>query len=973
MKRLFTQQNIFLFITIVILPVCVTFYSVNSMIDEQYQAEEEAVSSDLRHQVARIEQTSTLEYQLKDFFTTMVREKLLCRQKPEVLRQFVDSVEEAYPDAFKWLFLDESYEIIPIKGKGVIEASKLWKTCLRGGIYVYDRMHNIDVDKDHEKIMEQYISARNTLGKMIGNGQKPEHLFESPFTTTKSRWLGKECYIIWGTDVATYNQFGVAKEITGGCLLMVIPELLPSDFWVKRMVVRRKKAKEQFKYPIAAINISRNTALAMDKALPDSDEFLQKLIKAYNSRSKEVFEFEKYIVSTSPSGWNSGIRVLSLADLTDLKASSRYMKLMLALGCGFLVILSSVATFFAKEIRFAGISLRQRIAGIFILAMLLPIISLIGVGKTFITHESGRLKESAYVKMRANLEALAMHYLDTPRLIEEQLFNDLLSRMPKGKCTVEAVSLAMNSAIEDKVINQFILFRDGEIIAKSWKGMEPTLEKTLKYMSRKSVKDYVGDKTVEEKGNKKLLEEFVDDEIKQFADVHGAANFSLSLPSHLRHFVYVDQHLYFMIMKVEIEGIICPLYVYLPDKLIEQKFAAREFVSNNSAAQASPGSLFVPELSFFSTSPGSESYPAESPLWIKLKETLERSADLKIEETGLVSIEDEDFLYLTKPLNSMNTKAYLPCLVTSVTPINLRIREMGLMIFSLSSLAVLGSILLSFALSSSLLTPIKTIDSAAQRIGNGDLDVSLPEDGGHDELSRLSITFNEMVKGLREREKMQAYVSDSVLEAVKDNGDQSVHAGKQIEATILFSDIRNFTGLSESNPPDKVFEVLNEHFGGIEPIIRMNHGRVDKYIGDAVMAVFHNTIPEHHAISAIKTAVKINMYVSMMNKRRIAKGLFPINIGVGISTGNVLLGDIGSTHRKDLTVIGDEVNLASRLESASKQGKYSKIIFSGQTLKYVEDFVEVVKMPFEEIRGKKQAVQIYELVKLKDSNFGVRE
>ena len=325
-----------------------------------------------------------------------------------------------------------------------------------------------------------------------------------------------------------------------------------------------------------------------------------------------------------------------------------------------------------------------------------------------------------------------------------------------------------------------------------------------------------------------------------------------------------------------------------------------------------------------------------------------------------------------KPLSSMNSQAYLPCLLTSTRPIDLRLRDVGILLFALSAFAVLGSISLSLILSSSLLVPIKKIDSAAQQIGKGNLNVALPEEG-KDELARLSMTFNAMVKGLRERAKMRAYVSDSVLEAVKDNSDQTVHQGKHIEATILFSDIRNFTGISEANTPDKIFEVLNEFLGGAEPIIRINHGRVDKFIGDAIMAIFHDTEQEHHALSAIKAAVGIKYFVSLMNKDRAERGLFPIEIGIGLSTGQVLLGDVGSRRRKDLTVIGDEVNLASRLETASKQGHYSKIIFSGQTLKFIEDYVEAVKMPFEEIRGKKNAVQIYEFIKFKDNVLDIQE
>jgi class 3 adenylate cyclase len=211
---------------------------------------------------------------------------------------------------------------------------------------------------------------------------------------------------------------------------------------------------------------------------------------------------------------------------------------------------------------------------------------------------------------------------------------------------------------------------------------------------------------------------------------------------------------------------------------------------------------------------------------------------------------------------------------------------------------------------------------------------------------------------------MQAYVSDSVLEAVQDHADPTLGAGKIIEATILFSDIRNFTGLTEQYRPDKIFSLLNEFLGGVEPLIRANHGRVDKFIGDAVMAVFHDTTSEHHSLSAVKAAVAMKKFVKNLNLKRKKLGLFTINIGIGISTGRVLLGDVGSSRRKDLTVIGDEVNLAARLESASKQGRHSRIIISASTYANVRKEVEVEEMPFTEIRGKKQAVKIYELIKL---------
>ncbi|HAE37050.1 MAG TPA: hypothetical protein DCG57_00235, partial [Candidatus Riflebacteria bacterium] len=137
---------------------------------------------------------------------------------------------------------------------------------------------------------------------------------------------------------------------------------------------------------------------------------------------------------------------------------------------------------------------------------------------------------------------------------------------------------------------------------------------------------------------------------------------------------------------------------------------------------------------------------------------------------------------------------------------------------------------------------------------------------GNDELGRLSDTFNGMVRGLREREKMRAYVSDSVLEAIQDQSEESLREGRRVEVSVLFSDMRNFTGLSEKSSPERVFALLNEFFGGVEPIIRANHGRVDKFIGDAIMAVFHHSEPEHHTLSAVKAAFAIKQFVSDLSK-----------------------------------------------------------------------------------------------------------
>ena len=977
MKQFFSIQKIFLFAVIVVMPVCVAFYSINNMIEEQYIAECESISHELKQQVANLEYTSTAEFQIKDFLRILIKEKKICRQKPEVLKDFIEKTDKIYPGAFKWVFLDENYKALPINSSRIAEGIRYWEKCLKGGFYLTNNMKYGHKFNGYDKTYKEYMATRGIMQRFMGSDSKPDHIFEDSNTLSKTKWTSKDCFIIWDVDGVNYSQFGAIKEFAGICALIVFPDALPKDIWYKRLIVRRQKSKEKYKFPISAINISQSIPLVMDSAIPRNETFVKGLINAYNSRTQDLFEYGNFIIGTTIAPDESEIRLLSLADMSDKIIQKQVFQLLLALSCILITIISASLSIYVKNIHYFNISLRQRIAVIFLIAMILPLLSLISIGKTFISHEEGRLKESAYVKMRSGIEALSIRFNDTPRLIETGLYNYLKSVVGSAPYSIEQICKGMQKCVDEGTINEYIFFKDNGIVSTSWSALlsedseAKTMKKTLIFMAKRIIEkdelDIYG-KSFE----KSVLENAVDEELYEIMKGIGSDQLDFSRPSHLRHFVYLDTHLYFMTMRVLIDDKIYPLFAYLKDVLVEKNFASREFSNNNMAVQELPNSVIIPELSFYATAPGFESFPSESPVWVELKNVLERSSNLKIEETGVVKIENEEFLYLTKPLSSMNSKSYQPCLLTSTKPIKSRIRDVGIVIIALSSFALLGSILLSFALSSSLLVPIKKIDLAAQKIGRGNLNIVLPEEG-KDELGRLSMTFNEMVKGLRERAKMKAYVSDSVLEAIKDNSDQTVHAGKHIEATILFSDIRNFTGISEANAPDKIFEVLNEFLGGAEPIVRMNYGRVDKFIGDAIMAVFHQTKPEHHALSAIKAAVRIKYFLSLMNKDRINRGLFPINIGIGISTGHVLLGDVGSRHRKDLTVIGDEVNLASRLETASKQGHYSKIIFSGQTYQFIEDYVEAVKMPFEEIRGKKNAVQIYEFIRFKDDDLNIQE
>ncbi len=177
------------------------------------------------------------------------------------------------------------------------------------------------------------------------------------------------------------------------------------------------------------------------------------------------------------------------------------------------------------------------------------------------------------------------------------------------------------------------------------------------------------------------------------------------------------------------------------------------------------------------------------------------------------------------------------------------------------------------------------------------------------------------------------------------------------EMTVLFSDIRKFTDMSENMTPDESFFFLNSLFKRMEPIIQENNGFVDKYIGDAVMALFPES-PE----DAIKASLEIKEKLVAYNEHRSNSGYIPIDIGLGIHSGNLILGTVGSSRRIDTTVIGDTVNLASRIESLTKYYKVP-VILSDTVYEKIPDKEKYCLREIDrvKVKGKQKIVILYEL------------
>ncbi|WP_293128484.1 adenylate/guanylate cyclase domain-containing protein [Microcoleus sp. bin38.metabat.b11b12b14.051] len=212
---------------------------------------------------------------------------------------------------------------------------------------------------------------------------------------------------------------------------------------------------------------------------------------------------------------------------------------------------------------------------------------------------------------------------------------------------------------------------------------------------------------------------------------------------------------------------------------------------------------------------------------------------------------------------------------------------------------------------------------------------------------------------------MYRYMTPEVAEALLASGDTGL-GGKRKNVSVLFSDIRSYTTLTEKLQAEEVVVMLNKYFEVMVDVVFEYGGTLDKYIGDALMAVFGSPAPlEDHAWCAMQTAVKMRSELDKFNDDRMANGELPISIGMGIHSDQVVSGNIGSSKRMELTSIGDGVNLASRLEGASKQYG-TDLIISDNTYKDYKDRLYVRELDFITVKGKSEPVIVYELVGIRE-------
>jgi len=278
---------------------------------------------------------------------------------------------------------------------------------------------------------------------------------------------------------------------------------------------------------------------------------------------------------------------------------------------------------------------------------------------------------------------------------------------------------------------------------------------------------------------------------------------------------------------------------------------------------------------------------------------------------------------------------------------------------------LLIGVLIAFWISGRITQPLERLRLAARALGKGDTSARVHVNT-RDELADLSQAFNEMGESLSEKLRVETafrrYVSDHVLQQVRDQPDAVPIMGERREITVLFIDIRRFTRLASGIEPEPLVAFLNEAFELLTDRLLQHGATVDKYIGDAVLAYFGAPIESpDHPERAVAAAIAAQRSVEERNKALASSGrpYQPLEIGIGIQTGMVLLGNIGSELKMDYTIIGDVVNVANRLQKLARAGE---ILITGDVAERVAGRARLESQGERVLEGRDTPVEIHRVL-----------
>jgi adenylate cyclase len=332
-------------------------------------------------------------------------------------------------------------------------------------------------------------------------------------------------------------------------------------------------------------------------------------------------------------------------------------------------------------------------------------------------------------------------------------------------------------------------------------------------------------------------------------------------------------------------------------------------------------------------------------------------------ETFLLSINGERFLSLIVPIHTQLSSPLYALVQRSYDAALAPLATLRWNIAAIGLAALLGAVLFGGGLSTGITAPIQTLVQSMQQVLQGNLSQRL-QVTRQDEIGFLGHSFNEMVSGLEEREKIKdtfgRFVSQDVANAVL-NGHVPL-VGERREVSILFQDIRGFTTISERTDPAVLVRMLNQFFTEMVAAVEMEGGVVKQFTGDGVMALFGapNLYPDS-ATRAVRAALGMVQRLGSLNERLRQQEFSDLHIGVGIHTGEVVAGLIGPDKRVEYAVVGDPVNLASRIEGLTKELQ-ATIVISEETASRLGPEFTLGRTATMAVKGKEKPVTVVEVI-----------
>lgn len=308
---------------------------------------------------------------------------------------------------------------------------------------------------------------------------------------------------------------------------------------------------------------------------------------------------------------------------------------------------------------------------------------------------------------------------------------------------------------------------------------------------------------------------------------------------------------------------------------------------------------------------------------------IEKSPELKtnIHEWEITNNQHkvEKFVSFLHPVHFLDVTAGYVLITFSRASLDLAIIDSVRAVTAATIMMILIAMVVSFVMARKISEPINHLMDASKAIDEGHLHYRIKE-RRNDEIGSLIDNFNSMADGLLKKNQVEdafsRFVSSNVAKQILSDLDNIEIGGEHVEGTVLFADIVGYTDISEHMTPRATAELLNEFFSYIGEASKLYNGTIDKFMGDCAMIVFGITEDDRdHRFHAIACATLIQQLVEQLNTERTSQGLFPVQFRLGINTGEMLAGNMGCQDRMEFTVVGDAVNLASRLCTFASPGE----------------------------------------------------